>query len=116
MVIRLRTAFFELENPHTASITTQYSRQCHLKIHFTPSESESISFKCLDYSRAYSDVRESLAKAQQLYSQWCMLLEDQTDLDKVQTASTDLRSCIKSIEWDLQDLEETISQCLVSIH
>jgi syntaxin 6 len=54
-------------------------------------------------------VRESLSNAQQLYSQWCMLIEDQTDFEKVQTASTDLRSCIKSIEWDLQDLEETIN-------
>ena len=41
-----------------------------------------------------------------------MLLEDQSDLEKLQTASTDLRSCIKSIEWDLQDLEETISKSM----
>lgn len=83
------------------------------------SESESeTSLACIlivDPPSTHSDVRESLANAQQLYSQWCMLLEDQTDLDKVQTASTDLRSCIKSIEWDLQDLEETISECCVMV-
>ncbi|XP_003389021.1 PREDICTED: syntaxin-6-like [Amphimedon queenslandica] len=55
------------------------------------------------------DVRESLNNAQDLYSRWCMLLEDQSDLEKTQGVSTDLRSCIKSIEWDLQDLDETIS-------
>lgn len=57
-----------------------------------------------------SDVRDSLKNAQDLYSRWCMLLEDQSDLEKTQGVSTDLRSCIKSIEWDLQDLDETISE------
>lgn len=39
-----------------------------------------------------------------------MQLESQQDLEKLQAATTDLRSCIKSIEWDLQDLDETISK------
>ena len=37
-----------------------------------------------------------------------MLLEAESDLEKLETVTTDLRSCIKSIEWDLQDLDETI--------
>ena len=55
-------------------------------------------------------MRASLKNAQELYSQWCMQLESQQDLEKLQAATTDLRSCIKSIEWDLQDLDETISK------
>ena len=39
-----------------------------------------------------------------------MLFEAQADLEKLETVSTDLRSCIKSIEWDLQDLDETIGK------
>ena len=38
-----------------------------------------------------------------------MLLEGQSEFEKLQSTTTDLRSCIKSIEWDLQDLDETIS-------
>ena len=55
------------------------------------------------------DVRGSLNNAQDLYTQWCLLLEGKSDYEKLQSTTTDLRSCIKSIEWDLQDLEETIS-------
>lgn len=57
-----------------------------------------------------SDVRQSLSNAQSLYSQWCLQLEAQSDLEKLETTTTDLRSCVKSIEWDLQDLDETIGQ------
>ena len=57
-----------------------------------------------------SDVRESLEQAHQLYAQWKLHLDGHTDLEKFQSATTDLRSCIKSIDWDLQDLEETISK------
>ena len=56
-----------------------------------------------------SDVRGSLNNAQDLYTQWCLLLEGKSEYEKLQSTTTDLRSCIKSIEWDLQDLEETIS-------
>lgn len=56
-----------------------------------------------------NDVRESLEQAHQLYAQWKLHLDGHTDLEKFQSATTDLRSCIKSIDWDLQDLEETIT-------
>ena len=42
-----------------------------------------------------------------------MLLDGQSDFDKLQAVTTDLRSCIKSIEWDLQDLDETIGEAEV---
>ncbi len=38
-----------------------------------------------------------------------MLLDSEADIDKVQGAATELKNCIKSIEWDLEDLEQTIS-------
>lgn len=57
-----------------------------------------------------SEVRQSLSNAQSQYSQWSMLLESEVDIDKIQNASSELKNCIKSIEWDLEDLDQTISE------
>ena len=38
-----------------------------------------------------------------------MLLDSEADIDKVQGVGSELKNCIKSIEWDLEDLEQTIS-------
>ena len=38
-----------------------------------------------------------------------MLLDGDVDMDKIQGVASELRNCIKSIEWDLEDLEQTIS-------
>lgn len=57
-----------------------------------------------------SEVRQSLSNAQSQYSQWAMLLESQVDIDKIQNAGSELKNCIKSIEWDLEDLDQTISK------
>lgn len=54
------------------------------------------------------EVRQSLNNAQSQYSQWSMLLDSEADIDKVQGAGSELKNCIKSIEWDLEDLEQTI--------
>ena len=56
-----------------------------------------------------SEVRQSLSTAQSHYSQWCMLLDSDVDIDKIQGVASELRNCIKSIDWDLEDLEQTIS-------
>ncbi len=56
-----------------------------------------------------SEVRQSLNNAQSQYSQWSMLLDSEADIDKVQSAASELKNCVKSIEWDLEDLEQTIS-------
>lgn len=57
----------------------------------------------------HSEVRQSLSNAQTQYSQWCMLLDSEADIDKIQSVGSELKNCIKSIEWDLEDLDQTIS-------
>ena len=39
-----------------------------------------------------------------------MLLESEVDIDKIQNVGSELKNCIKSIEWDLEDLDQTISK------
>ena len=56
-----------------------------------------------------SEVRQSLTSAQQQYSQWAMLLDSDVDPEKVQSIGSELKNLIKSIEWDLEDLDQTIS-------
>lgn len=56
-----------------------------------------------------SEVRQSLTSAQQQYSQWSMLLDSDVDPEKVQSIGSELKNLIKSIEWDLEDLDQTIS-------
>jgi len=41
-----------------------------------------------------------------------MLLDSEGDIDKIQTVASELKNCIKSIEWDLEDLDQTISKLL----
>lgn len=59
---------------------------------------------------AHSEVRQSLNNAQSQYSQWSMLLDSEADIDKIQNVGSELKNCIKSIEWDLEDLDQTISK------
>lgn len=61
------------------------------------------------YTRTHSEVRQSLTNAQQQYSQWCMLLDSDVDPEKLQGIGSELKNLIKSIEWDLEDLDQTIS-------
>jgi len=42
-----------------------------------------------------------------------MLLDGEVEMDKIQGVASELRNCIKSIEWDLEDLEQTISILLI---
>ncbi len=44
-----------------------------------------------------------------------MLLDSEVDIDKIQNVGTELKNCIKSIEWDLEDLDQTISKSPLSI-
>jgi len=39
-----------------------------------------------------------------------MLLDNEVDIDKIQNVGSELKNCIKSIEWDLEDLDQTISK------
>lgn len=54
------------------------------------------------------EVRQSLSTAQSQYSQWTILLDSEVDIDKIQGAAAEVRNSIRSIEWDLEDLEQTI--------
>ena len=63
----------------------------------------------LTHVHTHSEVRQSLSNAQTQYSQWSMLLDSEADIDKIQSVGSELKNCIKSIEWDLEDLDQTIS-------
>ena len=71
------------------------------------------SFTPFNHTHTRSEVRQSLSNAQSQYSQWCMLLDNEVNIDKVQAVGSELKNCIKSIEWDLEDLEQTISILLI---
>ena len=45
-----------------------------------------------------------------------MLLDSDVDIDKIQGVASELRNCIKSIDWDLEDLEQTISILFHALH
>lgn len=45
-----------------------------------------------------------------------MLLDSDVDIDKIQGVASELRNCIKSIDWDLEDLEQTISILSHALH
>ena len=46
-----------------------------------------------------------------LYTRWCELLEDASNVSKEEYdwTTNELRNSLRSIEWDLEDLEETIN-------
>ena len=46
-----------------------------------------------------------------LYTRWCELLEDSNNVSKeeYEWTTNELRNSLRSIEWDLEDLEETIN-------
>ena len=58
-----------------------------------------------------SEVRKAVETATNLYQRWCELLEDPSNYSKEEYDWTtgELRNSLRSIEWDLDDLEETIS-------
>lgn len=58
----------------------------------------------------FSEVRKAVETANGLYQRWCELLEDPSSYSKEEYEWTtgELRNSLRSIEWDLDDLEETI--------
>ena len=60
-------------------------------------------------------MRQSLSNAQTQYSQWSMLLDSEADIDKITSVGSELKNCIKSIEWDLEDLDQTISILAITV-
>lgn len=57
------------------------------------------------------EVQKAVQTAKGLYQRWCELLDDSTNCSKEEFdwTTNELRNSLRSIEWDLEDLEETIS-------
>ena len=58
-----------------------------------------------------SEVHKAVQNAKALYQRWCELLSDPNNCtrEEYDWTTNELRNSLRSIEWDLEDLEETIS-------
>ncbi|XP_078387463.1 syntaxin-10 [Cetorhinus maximus] len=56
------------------------------------------------------EVQKAVNTARGLYQRWCELLEDTHSVSKEEYdwTTNELRNSLRSIEWDLEDLDETI--------
>lgn len=77
--------------------------------HFIEHSSSKVSSQCTVVSG--SEVQKALSKAQGLYDRWEELLQDETPVsrDELDWSTNELRNCLRAIDWDLEDLHETIS-------
>ncbi|XP_069169103.1 syntaxin-6 isoform X1 [Procambarus clarkii] len=69
------------------------------------------SFVDLIYFSSKTEVCKALNKTRGLYQRWGELQEDGviiTSKEELDWTNTELRNALRSIEWDLEDLEETI--------
>eukprot|EP00064_Thunnus_orientalis_P017281 superscaffoldBa00003630_g17361 len=57
------------------------------------------------------EVQKALSRARGLYDRWEELLQDGTQVsrDELDWSANELRNCLRAIDWDLEDLSETIS-------
>ncbi|CAM4731862.1 unnamed protein product [Leuciscus chuanchicus] len=57
------------------------------------------------------EVQKALSKAQGLFERWEELLQEETPVsrDELDWSTNELRNCLRAIDWDLEDLHETIS-------
>ncbi|XP_064650310.1 syntaxin-6-like [Lineus longissimus] len=57
------------------------------------------------------EVNKAVQTAQGLYQRWCELVDDPNVVSKEEYdwTANELRNSLRSIDWDLEDLEETIS-------
>lgn len=62
-----------------------------------------------------SEVFKALNKTRGLYLRWIELRNDPISIskDEVEWTNTELKNSLRSIEWDLEDLEDTIDILLV---
>ena len=59
----------------------------------------------------FSEVCKALNKTRGLYRRWLELQDDTANSvskDELEWTTTELRNALRSIEWDLEDLEDTI--------
>lgn len=59
---------------------------------------------------ARSEVQKAVNAARGLYQRWCELLQEDTasGREELDWTTNELRNSLRSIDWDLEDLEETI--------
>jgi syntaxin 6 len=58
------------------------------------------------------EVSKALNKTRGLYRRWLELQEDirgAISKDELEWTTTELRNALRSIEWDLEDLDDTIN-------
>ncbi|CDQ92766.1 unnamed protein product [Oncorhynchus mykiss] len=57
------------------------------------------------------EVQKAVNTSQGLYQRWSELLQDPsgTSKEEVDWTTNELRNSLRSIEWDLEDLDETIN-------
>ncbi|XP_028830645.1 syntaxin-10 [Denticeps clupeoides] len=57
------------------------------------------------------EVQKALLRAQGLFERWEELLQEGTPIsrDELDWSTNELRNCLRAIDWDLEDLHETIS-------
>lgn len=62
------------------------------------------------YYLRFSEVFKALNKTRGLYLRWNELQDDSVCItkDEVEWTNTELKNSLRSIEWDLEDLEDTI--------
>ena len=60
---------------------------------------------------SFSEVQKAVQTARGLYQRWCELIDDgiSCSREELDWTTNELRNSIRSIEWDVEDLEETIS-------
>ncbi|XP_069803970.1 syntaxin-10 [Dendropsophus ebraccatus] len=63
------------------------------------------------FSVVRGEVQKALNTSRGLYQRWCELLQEShvTSAEEFDWTTNELRNSLRSIEWDLGDLEETIS-------
>ncbi|KAF7655707.1 hypothetical protein LDENG_00051860 [Lucifuga dentata] len=56
------------------------------------------------------EVQKALSRARSLFDRWEELLQDGTQVsrDELDWSTNELRNCLRAIDWDLEDLSETI--------
>nr|XP_057921289.1 syntaxin-10-like isoform X2 [Doryrhamphus excisus] len=61
--------------------------------------------------RHFVEVQKATARARSLFDRWEELLQDGTQVsrDELDWSTNELRNCLRAIDWDLEDLSETIS-------
>ncbi|KAM9793045.1 syntaxin-10 [Neosynchiropus ocellatus] len=57
------------------------------------------------------EVQKALSRAHTLHDRWEELLQEETQVsrDELEWSTNELRNCLRAIDWDLEDLSETIS-------